>query len=297
MTARGRWPAGRPSAEQVRRARRSQWLALAIYGIPLLLLMGGLYLRMFASAERLLDLGMFGYVFPLIVVTVLASLLWALVVEPYSRGNALGDHLHSQLAVDAETVELDEQYLSAGRDAAQEGRRQVADCSGRAALGGSGVHRDGRDRSPRPADRPRRAGCADSRRGAPGEPDPPTVPAPGPGRPGRRGGAGAHGGCHRALEQSALAPIEAADSPHSVYSAPPAVVPDLAFVAPETLAPYADSTLGFDADDEDAESPRWRRRALLASAVVAALVVAATAWYSLSRPDQVAAAPAPAADR
>ena len=50
--------------------------------------------RLFSSAERL-DLGIFTYVFPLIVVAVLAALLWALVVEPYSRGNALGDHLRS----------------------------------------------------------------------------------------------------------------------------------------------------------------------------------------------------------
>lgn len=79
--------------------------------------MSGLYLRIFASTQRLPDPGDFGYVFPVIVGTVPASLLWALLVEPYSRGNALGDHLSSQLAVDAETVEFDKQYLADGREA------------------------------------------------------------------------------------------------------------------------------------------------------------------------------------
>ena len=61
-----------------------------------------------------MGLGLFGYVFPLIVVAVLAALLWALVVEPYSRGNALGDHLRSQEAVDRDTTERDEELLVAG---------------------------------------------------------------------------------------------------------------------------------------------------------------------------------------
>ena len=119
-----------PSAAQVNRARRSQWLALAIYGIPLILLMIGLYLRLFSSAGRLPLPGffgtVFGYLFPFIAVSVLAALLWALVVEPYSRGNTLGDHLRSQEQVDAETVRIDEELLADGREsalAAKEARR------------------------------------------------------------------------------------------------------------------------------------------------------------------------------
>ena len=118
-----------PSAAQVNRARRSQWLALAIYGIPLILLMIGLYLRLFASAERLVLPGLFGtvfgYLFPLIVVSVLAALLWALLVEPYSRGNTLGDHLRSQEQVDAETVRIDEELLVNGREYASEAKKHA----------------------------------------------------------------------------------------------------------------------------------------------------------------------------
>lgn len=281
-----------PSADQVRRARRAQWLALVIYGVPLLLLMGGLYLRMFASAGRLLDLGAFGYVFPLIVVTVLASLLWALVVEPYSRGNALGDHLRSQLAVDAESVALDEGYLKEGREAAQDARRH-AEAAQTALLSADQEFAELAEIGHRGLQ------IAHAALGVP------TVGAvraenmisqPFPHRD--RVGHSVQAQQTRAeqdlarLEQPVLAPIEAADSPHTVYAAPPAVVPDLAFVAPETLAPYADSTLGFDDIDED-EPPRRGRRALLASAAVAVVLAAAAGWYLLAQPDPVAAATAP----
>jgi hypothetical protein len=275
-----------PSADQVRRARRAQWLALAIYGVPLVLLMAGLYLRMFASTERLLDLGVFGYVFPLIVVTVLASLLWALVVEPYSRGNALGDHLHSQLAVDAETVELDEQFVNDGREAAQEALRHAE--AARAALMSADQE------FTELAEIGHRAlQIAHAALGVPtvGVVRPENLihqPFPHRDRIGRavQQQEARTADASARLEQPSLTPIEAADSPHSVYETPPAVVPDLAFVAPETLAPYADSTLGFEVGSEP---PRRGRRALLASAVVLAVLVAGAAWYLMTQPDPVAA--------
>jgi hypothetical protein len=94
------------------------------------------------------------------------------------------------------------------------------------------------------------------------------------------------------LEQPSLAPPETGDSPHTIYGEPPSVVPDLGFVAPETLAPYADSTLGLDdpADTESDGTPRRNRRMLVASAVVAAVLAAATGWFFLAHSGDPAAA-------
>ena len=97
-----------------------------------------------------------------------------------------------------------------------------------------------------------------------------------------------------ALEACALTPIEAGDSPHIVYATPPAVVPDLAFVVPETLAPYAGSTLALDPADEDSGEPNRRRRnALIAGALAVLVLAAAATWYLLAEPVSEAAPATP----
>ena len=61
------------------------------------------------------------------------------------------------------------------------------------------------------------------------------------------------------------------------------MVPDLAFVVPATLAPYADSTLGFDGEEEvvEEERPPRGRRAIVGAAV-AAVLIAGLAFYLLA---------------
>jgi len=281
-----------PSAAQVRHTRRAQWLALAIYGVPLGLLLAGIYLRMLSSTGRLMDLGAFGYVFPLIAAAVLASLLWALIVEPHSRGNALGDHLQSQQAVDIDTVERDEELLDQGRAAAAEARTQAAD--GRAALMSAeqeiaetaelahrglqiahaalGIATIGHVRAenmiaqPFPhRDRIGRAIAAEELR---------------------------TDSAAEALNGCAFPSIDTAESPHAVYATPPIVVPDLAFVNPGTLAPYAESTLALNPADDGVgdETRRGSRAAVVAGALAVLVLVAAATWYFFLKPTNDAAA-------
>ena len=282
-----------PSAGEVRTARRGRILAFAIYGIPLLLLMIGMYVRLFASADRL-DLGFFGYVFPLIVVAVLASLLWALVVEPYSRGNSLGDHLQAQQAVDAETVDLDLELLDQGREAVREGRRQadlartallsadeelveMADLGHRglqiahAALGVPSVTAIRPENLITPTflqrDRIARAVEAELARTERDAVD---------------------------LEQSTLPALEELDSPHLVYAVAPSVEPDLGFVVPTSIASYPESTLSLTEADDDAPTrrgPGWKF--VTAGVVLVALAVAGGVLYGKSTATAAATAAEP----
>ena len=278
-----------PSAERVRRARRARSLALAIYGIPLVLLMIGMYLRLFSASTRL-GLGLFDYVYPLIVVSVLAALLWALVVEPYSRGNALGDHLRSQEAVDRDTTERGAELLKAGREAAQEARQRADE--GRAAL--MSADQEIADMATIGY---RGLQIAHSALGVA------TIGVirtenmmaqPFPHRD--RIETGINTELDRtarglsALEACELSPLDPLDSPHLVYETPPTVVPDLGFVIPGTMAPYADSTLGFDeSPSAPGDSPSRGRRIAVAATIAALLVGGAAFWYFTHTPAEAAA--------
>ena len=278
-----------PSAERVRRAKRARSLAMAIYGIPLVLLMIGMYLRLFSASERL-GLGLFDYVYPLIVVAVLAALLWALVVEPYSRGNALGDHLRSQEAVDRDTTERDEELLIAGREAAQEARQRADE--GLAAL--MSADQEIADMA---TVGHRALQIAHSALGVAtvGAIRPENMIAqPFPHRD--RIEIGINTELDRtarglsALEACELSPLDPLDSPHLVYETPPTVVPDLGFVAPGTMAPYADSTLGFDESPvEPDDSPSRGRRIAVAAAIAALVVGGAAFWYFTHTPAEAVA--------
>lgn len=45
----------------------------------------------------------------------MAAVLWALIVEPNSRGNALGDQLHAAAALDTHIVTENSQLVNDGR--------------------------------------------------------------------------------------------------------------------------------------------------------------------------------------
>ena len=77
-----------------------------------------------------------------------------------------------------------------------------------------------------------------------------------------------------------------------MYATPPTVVPDLAFVNPGTLAPYAESTLALNpADDGVGDEPRRGSRAAVVAGALAVLVLAAAAtWYFFLKPADDAAA-------
>ena len=247
-----------PSAAQVRHTRRAQWLALAIYGVPLGLLLAGIYLRMLSSTGRLVDLGAFGYVFPLIAAAVLASLLWALIVEPYSRGNALGDHLRSQQAVDNRDGRARRGAAGPGPGRGGRGPHAGRGRPGRADVGAT------RKSPKRPSSAHRGLQIAHAALGIA------TIghvraenliaqPFPHRDRIGRAIAAEELRTdlAAEALTGCAFPPIDTADSPHAVYATPPTVVPDLAFVNPGTLAPYAESTLALNpADDGVGDEPR-----------------------------------------
>ena len=271
--------AGRaPAAATVRRARWARGIAMAIYGIPLILLMLGMYVRLFGSAERL-ELGLFKYVFPLIVVAVLAALLWALVVEPYSRGNALGDHLRSQQEVDRETDQRDVDLRDEGLAAAQAGRRhadaarsalmsvdeefaEVAEQGHRAmqiasvVLGvddlGAVRETNLTDQAFPHRDRIERAVGAELRRLEQAA---------------------------EALERCQLPSHEIHDSPHMVYADPPSVLPDIAFVPPATMPSYPRTTLDGEGTEPDERPTGGHGRPLLAAALLAIVLVAGGIWW------------------
>ncbi len=259
-----------PSEAEVRSARRGRLVASTIYGIPLVLLMIGMYVRLFASADRL-DLGLFGYIFPLVVVVVLPALLWALVVEPYSRGNSLGDHLREQKAVDAETVEQDLELLERGREDVHEARRQfdiaktallsadeeISDMAelghrglliAHATLGVSTLSEVRRD-NVNAHSYPQRDRIATAIEVALARTEQDAV----------------------GLEQLGLPALEELDSPHLVYLEPPSLEPNLDFVRPTSLASYPPSTLA--APVEEGAEPK--RAGLGWKSVTAALVLIA----------------------
>ena len=262
-----------PSEAEVRRGRHGRITAFVIYGIPLILLMVGMYVRLFTSADRL-GLGMFTYVFPLIVVAVLAALLWALVVEPYSRGNALGVHLNGQEDVDQETVEMDREILERGRTAAVDARRN-ADLARSALVSADGDVEQMKELGHRGLQ------IAHAALGVPEVgtvrevnlraetfPHRDRIAATVSAESARTSVAAAE------LETYNLPPLVAIDSPHLVYEVPADREPDLGFVVPTSIASYPESTL-LDPEAAGREPVEGKPRRWVAVAVGAALVLAA----------------------
>ncbi len=109
-----------PTADAVRAAKRNRTKALAVWGIPILLLLGGLYWRLAVSTLPL-QLGFVTWLLPAAIAAVVAALLWALIVEPNSRGNALGDELRASAAIDAKAVAEDDALKAQGLQAKEYG--------------------------------------------------------------------------------------------------------------------------------------------------------------------------------
>jgi hypothetical protein len=114
-----------PSEADVASARRRRTLALLVWSVPLVLLMIALYWRL-ARTSGPLQLGIFTWLYPAAVVAVIGALLWALVVEPNSRGNTLGDHLRAGTALDADSSREDARLLAEGKQAENDGREHAA---------------------------------------------------------------------------------------------------------------------------------------------------------------------------
>jgi hypothetical protein len=110
-----------PTPSMVHEAKRDRSIACAVWCIPLFFLLAGLYWRI-AVSTLVLDLGLFAWILPLFVVTVIAAILFALVVEPASRGDLLGEEIRAGTAIDNATI-ADDRRLTAE----EEQERQIGD--------------------------------------------------------------------------------------------------------------------------------------------------------------------------
>jgi hypothetical protein len=110
-----------PTPSMVHEAKRDRAIASAVWCIPLFFLLAGLYWRI-AVSTLVLHLGLFAWILPLFVVTVIAAILFALVVEPASRGDLLGEEIRAGTAIDNATM-ADDHRLAAE----EEQHRQIGD--------------------------------------------------------------------------------------------------------------------------------------------------------------------------
>jgi hypothetical protein len=109
-----------PSKRKIRDAVRLRRVAWFVWGIPLLLLSIAMYWRL-AVGTLVLHLGPFAWILPLFVVTVIAALLFALVVEPASGGNQLGDELRAARQIDNAAMAMNDELAAAEVSEKQQG--------------------------------------------------------------------------------------------------------------------------------------------------------------------------------
>jgi hypothetical protein len=125
--------------EEVKYRRRLRSVAMAVLWTPLVALFLAMYLRFHEFTQRVLG-GLFGYVFPIVIVLVLAALTWW-ALQIASQGNGLGDRQFAAQAVEMQTQQLDAMHdhdalaLAAHRQTALKlGRERVDDADHKAHL-------------------------------------------------------------------------------------------------------------------------------------------------------------------
>jgi hypothetical protein len=265
-----------PSAAQVKAADRSRNVALSVWGIPLVCLLVGMYWRLASSASPL-ALGTFTWIFPAAVVAVMAALLWALVVEPNSLGNTLGDHLRAGRTIDAESTGKDEILIAEGRHAYIEGR-EYADVAHVALLEADEQITEALKVTHRGLQIAHTTlGLADV-----GEIRGTNLLSPSMPHRGR-----IHGNVVTELERQetlakdleldpdVLGVLDPLGSPHAIYAAPPKMPPEREFVDPAAMPAYPESTLSINDNPEDgANHPNAKRRHRLRWGLISVLAIA-----------------------
>ncbi|MEU2033258.1 hypothetical protein [Nocardia amamiensis] len=123
-------PAGlAPRTQEVREIAFRRSVAFTLFFVPLAILLMAMYWRL-GKMTVPLDLGIFGWLVPAVIVGIVGALQWTLVVEPNSRGNILGDYLREAKRIDDESVTKDRQLLSDAQQAAQAGPKYVETVKG-----------------------------------------------------------------------------------------------------------------------------------------------------------------------
>jgi len=289
-------PAGlAPTAEAVRAARRARTYALAVWAVPIALVLTGVYWRLAIGALPL-GLGMLSWVLPAAIAAVIAALLWALVVEPNSRGNALGDELRASTEIDARAVARDEELVAQGKQVQEhaelcaetveaellEANECVTDAlevSHRALQIASGVLGVGTVPAVRSENLVK-----------------PTMPHVDRVQSRARSELALQRELGTQLGVQHLPELEALPSPHVALTNPADIPPGTDHVDPRGLPAFAGSTLAGTPAQPVGEVPEQRRprRMRLLLVLLVVVLVAALVWLLLiNRSSPVAAAPAP----
>lgn len=286
--------AGRaPTAAAVRAAKRSRTKALLVWGIPIVLLLAGLYWRLAVSTLPL-RLGVVSWVLPAAIAAVVAAVLWALIVEPNSRGNALGDQLRASAGLDAQTVAENDRLLAEGRQIKEHGE-MCAEVVQAELLEAHERVTDVLEMSHR---------ALQVATAALGVPDVPTVRPENLMRPTMphieriEAKAGTEIAAQREMATQLgiehMPALEALPSPHHPFGDPADVAAGTDHFDPRGLPSFPGSTLGGYADGGEPPAPRHRLRRVLLILLVIASLAAALVWFLVSRGVSSLAAVAPA---